>query len=200
MMRRPRTFNVLATLVVVGIVFAAGYAAGFLTFQPITTWLFTRAYEKKQAKFLNKPAPDFESATVDGKAWRLSDQRGKVVVIDFMASWCAPCIGSYPILKRIHERYSPDQQVVVVGVSLDEEREALEAHLEVYDIPWATLYEPGKTWDNSVARLYQIHGIPSVWIIDQQGRVVTVDASGGHVEEVVKELAESPPPEEGATG
>ena len=185
---RNRVWRSLIVSVLVLAIFGAGYVTGFLTFQPVLSWISARNYEKSLAIYLNKQAPLFESTTVDGQTWMLEDHRGKVVVIDFTASWCAPCVGAYPILKRIYEAHSTDSRVVIVGVALDEELEALLAHLRTYEIPWVTLFEPGKGWSNAVARQYRVSGIPSIWVVDQDGRVASMNAWGEEIEKTVQEL------------
>ncbi len=187
---RNRMWRSLIVSMLVLAIFGAGYVTGFLTFQPVLSWISARNYKKCVATYLNKPAPLFQSTTVDGQTWRLEDHRGKVVVVDFTASWCAPCVGEYPILKRVYKAHSADSRVVIVGVALDEDLEALQDHLRAYEVPWVTLFEPGKGWDNSVARQYRVSGIPSIWIVDQDGLVAAMHARGATIESTVQELLE----------
>ena len=183
-------WRTLIVSILILVLFGAGYVTGFISRGPVLSWVAARNYEQDIAKYLNKPAPLFQSVTIDGQIWRLEDHRGTVLIIDFMASWCAPCVEEYPVLKRIYNDHSTDARVVIVGVALDENLEALRAHLREYAVPWVTLFEPGKKWNNSVARSYAVTGVPSIWIVDQKGIVVAIHARGATIENTVEELLE----------
>lgn len=132
-----------------------------------------RAEGRRQDRspFLDQAAPDFSTSTLDGSSWRLADQRGKVVVLDFWASWCKPCIEAIPTLRDVYRRHREHPDFVMMGVSVDSERAALTRSIERHDVEWAQLYEDGEGWKMSVARLYRVRAIPHVVVIDRQGVV-----------------------------
>ncbi len=111
-------------------------------------------------------APDFTLTTLDGGELRLSDQRGKVVVVNFWASWCIPCRAEAPVLQSIWEQYR-DRGVVVVGVAYtDTERGARDFIAE-----YGQTYPNGMDLGTRISDLYHIQGVPETFIIDQQGNV-----------------------------
>jgi len=110
------------------------------------------------------PAPDFELTTFDGQLIRLSDQRGKVVVINFWASWCIPCREEAPVLEATWRLYR-DNGVVFIGVDyLDIEREAL-AYIEEFDLT----YPNGADLRTRIAQAYRIQGVPETFFVDRSG-------------------------------
>jgi len=148
------------------ILLAAGFVGGYYSYEPIYMWKLDR---RLQAKYLDKPAPAIETTTIDGLPWRLSDTRGKVVLLDFWAAWCSDCAVEIPTIKKIYEKYGSRNDFVMIGVSLDLEREPLRKATIEKGLPWLQLFEEGKKWSNSAAVAYGIRSIPSVWILDRQG-------------------------------
>jgi thiol-disulfide isomerase/thioredoxin len=118
-----------------------------------------------------------EGKTVDGKDFDWKAFRGKVVLIDFWATWCGPCVGELPNVKRNYELYK-DKGFDVVGISLDNERADLEKFLKEQKVPWACLFEEGAGWNNTNANYYGIMAIPAVILVDKEGKVVHLEARG----------------------
>lgn len=152
---------------------------------------FLEANPKRlESKYLDQPAPLFTTTTVDGKSWSLEEQRGKVVLIDFWASWCGPCVGSLPHLRDVHRQYSGRDDFVMVGVSLDEDRGDLLRCVEENGVGWEQLFEVGTGWKNSVAQLYEVEAIPHVLIIDREGVVRAFDPWESELDRKLKKLFE----------
>ncbi len=110
---------------------------------------------------VGRKAPDFTVS--DGtKTVRLSDYRGKVVLLNFWASWCGPCIQETPALEQLHHD-SPDLQIV--GVSIDTDADSYHRFLKHFNVDITTVMDPGQT----AARLYHTDGWPETYIIDRTG-------------------------------
>ncbi|MCK4357022.1 TlpA family protein disulfide reductase [Candidatus Bipolaricaulota bacterium] len=123
---------------------------------------------------VGETAPEFTLKDFNGKSVSLSDYRGEVVIIDFWASWCAPCRSSMPGLKELHQAYQ-DQGVVMIGVSLD--RTEADAANYLKDNGYGDvigLWESASASQN-VARLYGVSGIPHTLVLDRYGIIRFVD-------------------------
>src|SRR5207244_7457581 len=107
--------------------------------------------------------------TLDGSKYDLVEQQGKVVLVDFWASWCGPCIAELPHLRETYEKYH-GQGMDVVSVSLDFKREDLTRFLEAGPIPWPQIFfgqDDKVGWNNPLARRYGVDGIPYLMVIDR---------------------------------
>ena len=112
-------------------------------------------------------APDFELTTYTGDAFRLSDLRGTVVVLNFWASWCVPCRDEAPVLQSLWERYR-DRGVILVGVGYaDIESDAL-----AFIAEFGITYPNGPDIGTRISDTYNIQGVPETFVIDQEGNVV----------------------------
>ena len=115
------------------------------------------------------PALDFTINTVDGKTMKLSDLKGKVVFMDFWASWCGPCMGEMPYAKKIEERYK-GKDVVFVYVSIDADEAAWKKKMDELQLAGLHMRDGAGGWSGPVATLYGVQGVPSYFLIDKNGR------------------------------
>lgn len=127
-----------------------------------------------------------EGTTFEGEKFDWESYRGKVVLVDFWATWCGPCLASMPNIKRIHERYS-DRGFDVVGISIDDDRGALGAFLAREQLPWTTLHEAGAS-GHPIADHYGIMAIPTTVVVDRKGKVVALDVHGVELERMIEDL------------
>jgi peroxiredoxin len=141
--------------------------------------------EGTESALVGKAAPDFELPKVDGPTFRLSQQRGKIVVLDFWASWCGACIEVLPQITQMAEQFK-GEDVLLVAVNLQENPRTIRTALDRLHVnPMVALDESG-----SVAQKYGATAIPQTVIIDRAGRVARVFVGGGpqYVENVRESL------------
>lgn len=131
-------------------------------------------------------APNIELPGPDGKPFSLKSLRGKVVLLDFWASWCGPCLAELPNVKAIYEKYHP-KGLEILGVSLDEKQEAWTGMIAKKGMPWHHVSSL-KGWKCPVAKRYNVTGIPRMYIIDAEGRIVAQDLRGEALAEKMKEI------------
>ena len=122
---------------------------------------------------------EINGTLLNGKPFDQKTLAGKVVLVDFWATWCGPCVAEIPNVLEQYEKYHKDG-FEVVGISLDQEREALEKFVTDQKLPWPILFEEpkGDGWQHPLATFYGISGIPTVVLIGRDGNVITLDARG----------------------
>jgi peroxiredoxin len=140
---------------------------------------------------IGQPAQDFTARDLAGNEVSLSDYRGKVVLLDFWATWCAPCVEELPNVKRVHNEYKNDG-FAVIGVSLDNNRSALEAFVQNQGIEWPQVFD-GRGWENEVSTVYQVNAIPAMFLIDKEGVLRYTNLRGPKLERSVKKLLNTNP-------
>lgn len=140
--------------------------ASKINFNPALDWAQSNSGLLKAGE----TAPDFSAKTLDGKTLKLSDLRGKYVLLVFWSTTCGPCIGEIPTLKKIYAALKNEERFAMVGLALDEDRAKLKALVKKTEIPWPQIQLPGEFHD-AVARRYKIRGIPQLYFIGPNGSI-----------------------------
>ncbi|OFY87310.1 MAG: hypothetical protein A3F72_17585 [Bacteroidetes bacterium RIFCSPLOWO2_12_FULL_35_15] len=136
---------------------------------------------------IGKPAPEITMNTPDGKPLSLSSLRGKVVLIDFWASWCAPCRAENPNVVKAYNTYK-SKGFDVFSVSLDKDLDKWQRAIEKDNLSWSNHVCDFKDWNSPVVQLYNFNSIPSNVLIDSDGKVIAKDLRGEDLEKKLTEL------------
>jgi peroxiredoxin len=162
--------------------------------QPLTVALAICAVLAAPLGAASKPAPDVTLRTANGDTVRLADLKGRVVLVDFWASWCAPCKTSFPALDALFREYR-ERGVEVLAVNVDEQRHNADAFLAERPYALTVLFDPS----GASAEAFGVEGMPSSFIVDREGAIrFTHMGYSGSVEasyrqELDQLLSEHPP-------
>lgn len=137
---------------------------------------------------IGKKAPEITMPQPDGSSFSLSSLKGKVVLIDFWATWCAPCVGEQPELKKLYDTYSEqvkDNKFEILGVSLDKNKESWQKAINRFNINWIQISDL-KFWKSPVAKAYEIDELPFNVIIDGEGTIIAKNLHEKELEEFLE--------------
>ena len=130
------------------------------------------------------PAPEFSATDSADEALTLNTLRGEVVVLDFWAGWCGPCVSELPTLRQLGDEFD-DRGLVVLGINLDRTAGEFDAAVAEHDIHWRQVYDGS---DGPIGSLYRIEGIPMTYLLDADGAIVTRGLRGQQLIDAVADL------------
>ena len=142
-----------------------------------------RAQDRFPDLVVGQPFPALSGTTVDGKEVSLAAYKGKVVLVDFWATWCGPCVGELPNVKAAYDKYH-GKGFEVLAVSLDQSKAELTEFITAEKVPWPQIFD-GKGWGNAVAKQFKIRSIPAAFLIDREGRLVAKSVRGPGLEQAL---------------
>jgi thiol-disulfide isomerase/thioredoxin len=141
----------------------------------------------KKMEAVGKPLP-IKFTAVDGRKVDLTQMTGKVVLVDFWATWCGPCVAELPNVKAAYDKLHA-KGFEIVGISFDKEKDKLEKFVAEKKMAWPQYFD-GKYWENVIGQEYGINSIPVMWLVDKKGNLRDVNGRDGLAGKVEKLLAE----------
>ncbi|MCB9136642.1 MAG: redoxin domain-containing protein [Anaerolineales bacterium] len=185
-----RQILLLLSGVLIGLAAGIAFFFGFNRINPFEGWFASEDTTTLDASTFyapdkGKPAPDFTLENLDGEQVSLADLRGKVVLLNFWATWCGPCRIEMPTLQSRHEKYP--EQLALIAIDFDEPKENVAAFVKELGLTFPVLLDPGA----NIQDAYRVRGYPTSVFLDQEGVVQFVHIgimSEEQLDDYLKEL------------
>ncbi len=147
--------------------------------------MFHEVISKMLATTIGQPAPEIVLPDPDGKEIALSSLKGKIVLVDFWASWCGPCRKEMPNVVKAYAKYK-DKGFEIYGVSLDKDKDRWLEAIQKDGITWPQVSDL-KYWGSEAAKLYAVEGIPYTVLVDKEGKIIAKNLRGTALEKAIEE-------------
>ncbi len=132
---------------------------------------------------VGQPFPDFQEKDLDGKPLSVSRFKGKVLLVDFWATWCGPCRVELPNVLATYEKHHK-KGFEILGISLDQDAAAMKQFMANNKMTWPQYFD-GLLWQNKLAVRYGVNSIPATYLLDAQGKIIARDLRGDDLEKAV---------------
>jgi thiol-disulfide isomerase/thioredoxin len=157
----------------------------------IVLFLFLSAQGVAQKVKVNDIAPDIIQNNPKGEEVKLSDLKGKMVLVDFWASWCAPCRRENPNLVAAYEEFKDAEfynakGFTIFSVSLDSHKDRWINAIQTDKLPWPYHVSDLKGWRNAAAKTYGIRAVPASFLVDGEGKIIATNLRGKNVQETLE--------------
>ncbi|MCF3107594.1 TlpA family protein disulfide reductase [Niabella sp. CC-SYL272] len=142
-------------------------------------------------------APEISMPRIDGQPFTLNALKGRLILIDFWASWCAPCVKEQPLLKELYKKFAAsvkENKFEMVGVSLDKDKRTWEKMVARLKINWIQVSDL-KFWKSAAAKDYGIEALPFNVVLNEQNQVIAINLHGKELEAFIQQHLEPRPPE-----
>ncbi|MFO7864172.1 MAG: TlpA disulfide reductase family protein [Salinivirgaceae bacterium] len=157
--------------------------------------LATSLFGQKKKLEVGQMAPDIVLQNPNGEEVRLSDLRGKLVLVDFWASWCVPCRKEHPNLVKVYQKYKDDEFVngkgfTIYSVSLDSRKPRWEEAIEKDQLEWPYHVSDMKGWRSVAAKKYGVSAIPANYLVNGDGEIIAIYMRGSEVQSTLDKFKE----------
>jgi thiol-disulfide isomerase/thioredoxin len=163
-----------------------GWAVLAMVVYGVLTGPVRRMVQEEHALHVGKPMPEFAATDLkdlDGQPLSLARFKGRVVLVDFWATWCGPCMGEMPNVIATYKKYHA-QGFEILGVSLDQDKNQLVSVLKSQGMTWPQFFD-GRNWNNQLARQYGIQFIPNNYLLDANGTIIGMQLRGDSLGQAV---------------
>jgi thiol-disulfide isomerase/thioredoxin len=133
---------------------------------------------------------DFDEKDIEGHRLSIASRRGKVLLIDFWATFCPPCVAELPNLLKTYEKYH-DKGFEIIGVSLDHDKETLTSFLREKNVTWPQYFD-GHGFQGKLAEMFGVMQMPTTLLLDKEGKLLDLDLRGGELEAAVAKALAAP--------
>ena len=140
--------------------------------------------EIQRSLAVGKVFPDFDEKDLNGKPLSIANYKGKVVLIDFWATWCGPCVAELPNVKKAYDKYH-SKGFEIIGISLDSDKAKLTSFLEREHMTWQQYFD-GLGWQSKLGGKYGVNSIPATYLLDGEGKIIAKDLRGSALEDELK--------------
>jgi len=132
---------------------------------------------------VGKKFPDFNEKDTNGKPLSVANYKGKVVLIDFWATWCGPCVKELPAVQAAYDKHH-SKGFEIIGISLDSDRAKLDKFVKEKNMPWQQFFD-GQGWKNKLSTQYGVNSIPATYLLDGNGVIIGKNLRGEALEAAV---------------
>lgn len=148
-------------------------------------FLFATTLTKAQVS-IGQQAPELSLPGKNGDTIKLSSFQGKIVLVDFWASWCVPCRRNNPFLVYLYKKYK-NKGLEIYGLSIDEEKDRWLGAVKKDRLSWPQVVD-NKGWDAPSTLAYGVEAIPANFLLDKEGKIIAIDLEGQELEKKIKAL------------
>jgi peroxiredoxin len=152
--------------------------------KPVAAMKRQEAAKKIQASLVKGAQfPDFHEKDTSGKPLSIAGYKDKVVLIDFWATWCGPCVAELPNVLKAYAKHHP-QGFEIIGISLDSDLKKLQTFVKQKNMTWPQYFD-GQGWQNKLAQQYGVNSIPATYLLDRQGKIIAKGLRGEALETAI---------------
>ena len=130
---------------------------------------------------------ELEGETFQGQSFRLNEYEGRVVLVDYWATWCGPCVAEYPQIRKLYDKYH-GRGFDVVGISMDADRDSLAKYLKEKDVPWVVLNDAETGGKHPSTEYYSIQTVPAMFLVGRDGKVISTAVEVSKLEAILEDL------------
>lgn len=154
---------------------------------PLLDFIENKLEALKRNRIIGKYAPSFSLKNPQGKKYSIENFRGKYILLDFWASWCAPCRVENKKIRQLYKKYK-DKDFTIVSISFDNNKEKWIKAIKEDKIPWVHISDLKGFNKSEMRNLYKINSLPTTYIIDKEGKVIDQDLTHNELEKVLKKI------------